>query len=343
MIEIEHEDDDAPRPWRWIGGLAAVAVLAAGAGLAITRPWQTNSAGPDSTVPPAQLTNQLLVGEPPGDLELSAAQPAGQRDSLASDDVVVLADPSTVGAVFAEDGATLENGRFVALYASPLDAADQFNDDPDGESVTIRGMQGTISAEEDELSVVYWGPDDNDYRYGVAASRFERADVLQLAEGFTVDDGVAVIASDAVADLRPLGEVRTLFLSFQLTIGMSADETSPEITTLLYGDPFDEGVQLSIVPTPEDDPLPMFSFLFSTTTPATVHGQAAVVATGGVDFGEDSSLVAWVEGGQLIVLSGSLPPGELVRAAQSVRPASAEEWAEIEQLGPSPGFNDEGG
>jgi hypothetical protein len=343
MIGVEPEDDGRPQAWRWIGGLAAVAVVAAGVGLVIARLWQSDSPGPGSTVPPAQLTSRLLLGEPPGDLELSAAQPAGPRDAPASDDVVVLADPSTVGAVFAEDGATLVSGRFVALYASPLDAADQFNDEPDGESVDIRGMPGTISVEEDDLNVVYWGPDDNDYRYGVAASRFDRADVLELAEGFTVDDGVAVIASDAVADLRLLGEVRTLFLSFQLTIGMSADETSPEITTLLYGDPSDGGVQLSVVPTPEDDPLPMFSFLYSSTTPATVHGQAAVVATGGVEFPEDVSLVAWVEGGQLIVLSGTFAPGELVRAAQSVRAASAEEWAEIERLGPLPGLDNVGG
>jgi hypothetical protein len=150
MIGVEPEDDERPQAWRWIGGLAAVAVVAAGVGLVIARPWQSDSTGPGSTVPPAQLTSRLLLGEPPGDLELSAAQPASPRDAPASDDVVV-------------------------------------------------------------------------------------------------------------------------------------------------------------------------------------------------EFPEDVSLVAWVEGGQLIVLSGTFAPGELVRAGQSVRAASAEEWAEIEQLGPLPGLDNVGG
>lgn len=345
MIDIEPDDDDAPWRWRWIAGLAAGAVLAAGIGLAVTRPWQSDSTGPVSTEPPAQLTNRLIVGEPPGDLTLTAAQPAGQRQGEADDDVVVLSDPTTVGQLFAADGSTLQRGKFVALYASPLDEADQFADeDEDADVITVRGMPGTIDIDDTDVSIAYWGPDDNGYRFNIAAKGIDSAAMVSAAEGFSVDNGVAVIEQGgALEGMQPLGEVRTLFLAFQLIVGSSPEDTSPQVTTVVYGDPFDGGMQVSSVPSPEDDPLRMFSFLFGTTTPTTVHGQTAVVGQNGADFGTDGSAVAWVEGGQLIVVSGSFSPAELIRAAQSVRPASAQEWAEIEQLGPAPGLDNEGG
>lgn len=351
MIDIEHdehderdgdvENEDEPRRWRWISGLAVVAVLAAGIALAVSRPWSDDSAAPSTTEPAAQLTNQLIVDQPPGDLTLTAALPAGPRQAEPSDDVIVLADPTTVGVVFASEGATFQRGRFMALYASPLDEADQFADD-EGDEINVRGMPGRLAMGGDDVSIAYWGPDDNDYRYSIAANGFDAAAMLAAAEAFRVDDGVAVIDGGVVGDLQPVGEVRTLFLAFQLVSAVDIGETSPEVTTVVYGDPFAGGLQLSSVPSPEEDPLRMFSFLFGSTTPATIHDQPAIVAENSADLMEGSA-VAWVEGGQLIVLSGQLPVPELISAAQSVRPASAEEWAVVEKVGAIPGLGNEGG
>ena len=45
------------------------------------------------------------------------------------------------------------------------------------------------------------------------------------------------------------------------------------------------------------------------------------------------SVVAWVEGGRLVMVTGQVPVDELLELAESVRPATVTEWAEVSEAG----------
>ena len=150
----------------------------------------------------------------------------------------------------------------------------------------------------------------------------------------TIRDGVPTITDDrALAGMRPVGSIAEYgaALDVVLTPGESA---IPSTNLVFVQYAAAEGrYTLASVPAPHETMLPMLQFLMPQGHERTVRGAAAWVVGDGVNpdllASGTGTLVAWVEGGRLITVLG--PDDELatLALAETIRPATDDEWAEV--------------
>jgi len=325
------------RPTWWVPvAVSLVAVLAAAASLAVWKPWENKFrvrlALPSASRPEPTLTAQLVFDNPPSALSGSSAGASEVAASLASP-----------GYFFAAPDASLNlgqggTGRWAALLTTDTDESANLDAGRSGVNVTVQGVPGVlVLAIGDQSLQLSFGPLGGRV-YTIVTSEISKADTLAFAEVVGIDDGVPVIADISVLQgMRPLCTIADFNTAYGLVLTASnPDYAQPQIVAAQYGEE-SERFTLTSQQAPESGLVPL-QFVLGGKIDSTVHGEPALtfvtddseaLLSFGVEFG---SVVAWIEGGRLIMVTGKLPVDELLQLAESVRPATDEEWNQISQV-----------
>lgn len=337
---------------RWlVRALAASAVALVGAGVLVWQPWADDTDTGGVSFPSAStdgseaLTEQLVFGEPPGELTL-----AGLGDG--DNDVGGFGLDGAVGYFFAEPGARFQfgqggAGRWAAFFAVALDSPDAPTVDvEDATAGTIQGSPASVSLEGGGPISVEFGPVDG-RMFSVATSDMSRAETLAFAEAVGVDGDTALVADSSVlGEMMPLGTVAEYFDVLQLAFQSSAfGGFGPGMISVHYGGGNDTYTLSSVAA--GDDGLAMMHFVFGdgvgAASSVTVHDLPAIATTTGDQAFADEpvNFVAWVEGGRLVMVTGPDELDDLVALAETVRPASDDEWADVVAVAVQTGEFDE--
>lgn len=354
----DHTDGPPPtttaarRPqWLIPAIVASVAALVVAAALA-WQPWADDidngvSFPTGTTGITETLTDQLVFGEPPGELSIAGIGNGADDQGLGLD--------GAVGFFFAEPGARFQfgeggGGRWAAFFAVPPDSADA----PDMEVVadgategTVQGSPASVSVEGAGLISVSFGPVDG-RMFSVATSEMSRAETLAFSEAVGVDGDTALIADSTVlGEMLPLGTVEDYFDVLQLAVQSTPFGGVGGDTISVQYDSGGETYALSSIAAGEYS-LAMMQFVFGdgagVTASVTVHDQPAIATTTGDQLFADEpvNLVAWVEGGRLVLVTGPAELDELLALAETVRPATDLEWADVVAVAAQPGdFGDD--
>ncbi len=306
--------DNAPRPginWSQVVlkavGLLAVLAVAIAVWWPEPPEWRVFKPAP---VPVAGLTDELVLDDPPGQLiqvELPPA-PTGVRPEL--------------GYVFGEPYGRYLTRRW-ALFrtrTSSLQSAPQ--------STTLATVNG-VGAKLRRVRVrreVEWGPIDG-RTWRVTTNMLDESQALEFANQVGLVDGLPALRTRYdLGDMVPIGSVAAFDCVVLLT-DLFHDEHgtgAAQPTLLRWGTPEDP-VSLGSIAVPSDA-LPMVEFVLGAGEPTTVHSQPAVMIKSRVlaDW-----VIGWVEDGRLILVAGNVSPEELLALAETVRPATDDEWAEV--------------
>ncbi|MFZ4721097.1 MAG: hypothetical protein ACOYMR_16845 [Ilumatobacteraceae bacterium] len=309
--------------------LCAIAVVALGLSLIVTKPWvpDLQLALPDPRALDSELSERLIIDPAPADLR-TASLPDGTGETFeqwAGD---------SVGYFFVEPDATFDpsesDGSWFGFFAKRAD-------DPRTPIVAgltkINGAPAEVSDESNgEFVDLYWGPIDGWMIRGVAAhSSIEEAtaiaEQLHVVEGRVVVDDRRVLGDMVPA--APFGDYVSLnaLYRYAYDFGQSLDG----LVGLYYGY---SGESVVSVPGNESA-LEMVPFLLSNEhRVGTVHGLPAVgFSKGAGPFGSiDRSTVIWWEGGRLILVAGGDDLDATFRLAEKVRTATDDEWAKVTAL-----------
>ena len=247
------------------------------------------------------------------------------------------------GYFFAAPGAEFKlgqggTGRWATFFAAPYerDAPDMGQGTVD---VTVQGVPGTLTpALGDQSLQLAFGPLDGQI-YHVVSSEISQSDTLAFGEAVTFDDGTPVVDDISVLDdMLPLCSLTAFNSAYSLVLLASNPRYAlPGYVSALFGT---RANRFSVTSqwAPEGGLTPL-QFVLGGKVDATVHGEPALtveidtsesVLVTGADIG---SVVAWVEGGRLVMVTGQVPIDELLELAESVRPATDTEWAEVSNAG----------
>lgn len=322
-------------------GIAA-AVLAAAAFVA-WRPWDDQTTirlrFPTGEVALPALTEQLVLDEPPtalGAASLGVASPA-------TEPVLANLDGAT-GYFFGGPDATVgfgqpKAGRWAAFFAVPQFRSTAPSVRASSAEVTVQGSPGHLTTSVGDRTIdLTFGPVDG-MIYSVVTSELTQRESLAFAEAVTVDGTMSVIRDiRALAGLQPVGSIDDFVAAFRLVVAASDPSTvQAGVVSTQYGSVDHRIAVTSRSATAEI--LPMVRFLLGATgSEVTVHGAPALVLS--TDDGDPlvgselqlGTVVAWVEGDRVVVLSGHDGPTVIAALAETVRPATVDEWSEVERV-----------
>ena len=332
----------APRPrptWLVPAAVATVSIVAVAATAFVWKPW-VNDFDVRLAFPPAApveptLTEQLVFDIPPADLTAASLGTSGDEFETFTD---------FDGYFFAEPGAEFKlgqggTGRWLAFYTSPYTEEDALEMGQGSIDVTVQGAPGElIPALDDQTLQLTFGPLDGQI-YQVVSSEVSQADTLAFAEVIAFDDGTPVVDDISVLDgMLPMSSLTEFNAAYSLVLMASTPRYSlPGYVTALYGT---RANRFSVTSqwAPEGGLTPL-QFVLGGEIDATVHGEPALtvevdtsesVLVTGVDIG---SVVAWVEAGRLVMVTGQVPVDELLELAETVRPATDAEWQAVSGAG----------
>ncbi|MGB8859145.1 MAG: hypothetical protein WCC60_07815 [Ilumatobacteraceae bacterium] len=360
LIEIEFIDADPtafgpqrasePAPPRerptWLvpAALGVLAALITGALFAAWRsrhePWTIRAEFPASTATatPA-LGAQLVFGDPPDTLSAASlgVEPGGADSGLDNLE-------GAIGYFFGAPGATIgfgqsSTGRWAAFFAVPADRADAPSvDGGDGTTtITVQSAPGQLRTSVGNRTIeVVFGPVDGQV-FSVVTSELTQQETLAFAEAVSVDGTTARVSDSTVlSGLRPVGSIADFTATFGVIVTASDPATPREgIVSTQYGP---EGGRVAVTSLPATDhAYAMLRFFLGDAADATVHGLPAVAFAMTADdpllaSNRPGTIVAWIEGGRLIVVSGSDGPVTTTALAETVRPATDAEWTEVERV-----------
>lgn len=277
------------------------------------------------------LDGHLVFAEPPGEVSsagLGAVSSDGRVGPSALRDLT--------GYLFAASGAhfTLSgegSGRWAAFWSAPAGSID----DPGPVSTPTTQVQGAPASVDDygDETVVVFGPVDG-RTFSVRTHDLGSAASLRFAEAVAIRAGVPTITDDrALADLQPVGSIAEYGAA--LDVVLTPGESAIPSTNLVFVQYAGEASRytLASVPAAHETMLPMLHFLMPQGHEREVRGTTGWVVGDGLTpdlLGSGTgTLVAWVEGGRLILVIG--PDDELstLALANSIRPASDDEWDEV--------------
>lgn len=335
----------APRRRRWlipvaIGGTAALAVAAVT--LLVWQPWENHGgvtvSFPPGTAATAALTDELVFAEPPADL---IAATLGDVATDAEGGLTNL--QNAVGYLFGEPGASFDTGRggtgrWAAFYAVPAQSLDAKVLEVGDGSATVQGAPALrTTSVGSRTTEINFGPLGG-YMYSVATSELSQAESLAFAEAVSLDHGTPVVNDSTVlGDMRPLGSIA----DFAAVLGLVVVVGEPGVAQagIVSAQYATEGKTYSVTSHPADtSALTMVSFFFGAGEETTVHGQPALAfdidpADPLLAFGSGSgTVVAWIEGGRLVIVTGPDGPVATTALAESVRPATDAEWVEVARV-----------
>lgn len=333
---------------RWLIPTAVIGVAAIAAGAFAWSPWTDDdtTAFPDGGAPELTLTDRLVFDDPPA--ELTAASLGADGGGSLNDGL-----QDALGFFFAEPGASWDftSGQttgtwagFVAI-AADNENAPSVDEDNGGESAdTIQGAPAVVHPVSGGARGITFGP-ANGLMFDVVTAGMSLAESLAFAESVGIDNGVPVISDGSVMGaMEPLGGIS----DYSVAIGtgfaaMSPFSEEPGIVSAYYGEFDFNGAgnraptySIATQPVSGSSTLSMLQFVLGGETGQTVHGQPAiVVAEIESGFGlahVTSSLVAWVESGRLIVVTGADGAEATMALAETVRPATDNEWAHVVEV-----------
>jgi hypothetical protein len=205
-------------------------------------------------------------------------------------------------------------------------------------AVTVQGAPGRLLTSVGNRTIeVTFGPVAG-MIYSVVTSELSQAEALAFADTAAVDgDTASMRDAAALGDMRPIGSMTDFVAAWGLVIGAS-DPTSvlPGVVSAQYGP---EGGRMGVTSRGATTKIvPMLRFLLGVSDDdARVHDLPALVLP--MDAGDPLSgpdtlgtIVAWVEGDRLVLVSGPHDVDAITALAESVRPATDEEWTEVQRV-----------
>ena len=172
-----------------------------------------------------------------------------------------------------------------------------------------------------------------DWLFVLTTYDLDREDGLRLAEVVAVRDGVPAITDDrALRGMSPVGSLAEYRAAYDAVLNAGDFGALTENLVFVQYDDGGDTYTLASIPAPHETMLPILHFMFPSGNERTVRGTTALVmghdgaAFPGVITG---ALVAWVEGGRLIVVTGPGDEEATLALAESVRTATDDEWADI--------------
>ena len=222
-------------------------------------------------------------------------------------------------------------------YFSTPESESSLPDDgrPGTLQVTVQGAPaGVVTPIGDHTIQVTFGPIDANM-FSVISSELSVDETLAFAESAILDADVPVITDAAVLhEMKPIGSIANFGAVYALvTTVINPVQAQAGVVTTQYGP---EGARFTVSSqTAADEDLGVLDFFLGRGANASVRGRPAL--TFEVDASESllafgaevGSLVAWVEGGRLVMVTGKLPVDELITLAETVRPATHDEWTEV--------------
>ncbi len=343
----DDEPDVATRPnrRRWVTPAAITSVIGiAVAGLLVWSPWRTDETKsfPDGATPNLTLTEELVFDNPPAELAAaSLGNISGENQffgGLSDAEGYFFAEPGVTWDVFAERS----NGTWAAFFS--VKQGSEFEPDlelDDSETAgTVQNTPAVIGSVAGGTREITFGPVDG-WIFSVVSSDMSLPESLNFAEAVGVDDGVPTLSTDRVlGTMVPIGDIADYTVAVNTLIQATTPfVVQPGIVSVHYGDfdgDFEDGgVAYSIAtqPVASGTTMAMLRFALGGQEGQSVHGQDAIVVDDMSDpfgaGGEVGSVVAWVEGGRLIVVVGADGIEATLALAESVRPATEDEWAEV--------------
>jgi len=333
---------------RWV--LAAGVTSAVGiavAGLLVWSPWREDNTRSfaDSATPELTLTDELVFDIPPAELTASSLGTATTDDSFLG------TFGEYEGYFFAEQGVSWDvfSGQSTGRWAAFFAAKQEDEDGPDMEvddretAGAVQGAPAVVGPVDGGIREITFGPVDG-LMFSVVSSGMSLTDSLTFAEAVGVDDGVPTLSNASVIGaMLPIGDMADYDVAVSTMIAATSPLfAQPGVVSVHYGDFSMDGelnedsVGYSIATRPlvGDPTLGMLRFTLGGEEGHSVHGLPAIVVDKvgdrlGFAGGQGSSLVAWVEGGRLIIVTGPDDVDATLALAESVRPATQDEWVEV--------------
>ena len=299
---------------RWV---APTAIATAGVCCAVALVWRPWEQPPDwRTFGPAapalsSLSDRLLI-----DIENSSLVNVEEGQNLDAN------EPTPLGYVFAIPGGTYDFEAWALFHSRGSNSA--------GEALVststdlVHGMQAVVHRVRVRTTVT-WGPIGGNY-WDSETNRLDKGEALRFANAVGVVAGLPAVAyGHDLGELQPLGDVKTL-ARVQVLIAHLAGEPvlskfTPTVLTYEVG-----GTPVTVASIGTDtDGLAMARFYLDHGSDVTVHGLPGAL----IDTRRVGKVVVWHEGDRLIVVSADVADEQLIAIAQSVRPATADEWDRI--------------
>ena len=289
----------SPRPRRRARWLISALVLTVGAAAVVaTRPWETAATWRTFPVEfdAATLPAHLVLAAPatPVFSVLEGAEPTTTSPG-----------DSGVGHLFTARGATVEQGRWALFRIEQIDGAGTA-------ALPATAETAVVEAAGSKRSSMVWSPIPT-RRYTVETHDLTTEETRDFAAAVGEHDGHAALRSRyELGDLQPVAGVTGLFIAQQLLGALTRGAPAGNATIVRYRG-FVTPTSVSTVTAP-DDAVDAVSFLLG-GAPGPVHehpGVTAVSPTLG-------SVVAWAEGGRLVVVTDAVPLDDLLPVAAGVQ------------------------
>lgn len=318
LIDVDRElfgeihAEPSPRrtriPW---GAIGAVAVVGLAAFVLWPRPerpeWRLFQPAP---VPAAGMSDELTFDRPPG--------PIGTAE-LAPPPVDLKPE---AGYVFAEPGGTITTRRWASFRTRssslpPAPASSGF--------ASVNGVPADIRRVRVRHELT-WGPVDG-RTWSVTTNHLSEQEALEFANhvGY-VERSPAIAYRFDLNGMEPVGSVAALDCVVLLTDLMRGERgRGAELPTVITWLTLDGSVSLGSIAAPSDA-LPLVEFVLGDGHPTVVHNQPAVFIPSRTGA---NPVIAWIEDGRLIMVTGDETDRRLMALAESVRPATTGEWRTI--------------
>lgn len=318
--------DPRPELPGWLRPTAiAVAVVVVAAAVLVWRPWHHE--------PEPPLSGRLLLDRPTSavlNVEIDRQRPPDLTGE--------------VGAVYAEGAATLPwlltaGGRSLTWIAYAADSANAaYSDFPNGGRAVddVQGATARVWGDQESMRLVF-GPIGGRL-FDVSSNGLSLDEVTSVAGAIGMEGGQPVLGGghDALFDprgLRLAGTYEELSTAVNLVLGGVRPPTARATTAITYADGAGGTVRIASVAEAESgSTMALLQLLLGPSATATVHGRDAIATSTQVLFSSDSTpdnLVAWHQGGRLIVVTGSADLDSLVAFAEGTHEATEEQWAPV--------------
>lgn len=336
---------------RRIVAACAVAVVAAGTGLVIARPWAGDSSSSSQAsvetslshnddAPAVTLSNLLVLGDIGQPLTVQWAS-----DAASNGDQMGKPTGRRTIAMLAKPGAT-SDGPWLWVDVELLDRWDRQSFDPQsyigdsgGHSVTVGTNKGYyLDSDWTGSTLLLFGPVNDGFAVGLNSQGLTQPELMSIAEELTLDEHT----SDATASpvfgpmvselgLEPIAAFEQDVWGFSGAGGGNALSAlgggfGPTATSVSYLT--EDGKTVSVsndVSLAGVDFAAVATLAFDDAEAVTVHGLPAM--KGSNQFSGD--MVVWVEGGRTISVAGDID--DLLAAAEKVEVVDAATWSSLVQ------------
>jgi hypothetical protein len=302
-----------PRP-KWLVPTAIGLAVVCGGVAMVWRPWEVppewRTFGP-AAPPTSSLTDQLVLTVPN-----ATAISLDMGQNLDAD------EPTPLGYVFTVPGGSYEYEPWALFHSRASNGA---GTPAVSESTDlVRGLQADVRHVRVRTTVT-WGPIGGNY-WDAETNRFDDGDALAFANTVGVVAGLPAVGYGYdLGALRPLGDVKTLARVEVLTAHLAGEPVLSKFTPTVVSYNTGAGTVTVASIATNTDGLAMARFYLGQGLDVTVHGLPGAL----IETRRIGKVVVWHEGNRLVVVTANAPDSELLTLAESVGPATADEWNKV--------------